>query len=239
MRTVRAEADGAAGAAAKPATAKPAWSPDVGPPTRLLLLRHGVTPLTLERRFAGLGDPPLTELGLEQACRAAERLSADERFGPIDAIVASPLRRTTATAAAVAEAIGLEVHPEPGFIELDFGEFEGLSFAEAQQKHPAELTAFLSSTEVPPPGGEAPAALARRVAAARDRLIADHPRQTVLVVTHVTPIKAIVCQALGAPLSAMNRMELGAASLSVVDYYDDGLANVRCVNDLAHLGQLG
>jgi broad specificity phosphatase PhoE len=58
----------------------------------------------------------------------------------------------------------------------------------------------------------------------------------VLVVTHVTPIKALICQALGAPLSAVNRMELGAASLSVVDYYGDGLANVRCVNDVAHLG---
>ncbi|HEX4792039.1 MAG TPA: histidine phosphatase family protein [Actinospica sp.] len=238
MGTAKVGADGDRGSAAgpKPAAAGVAWSPDAGRPTRLLLLRHGVTPLTLERRFAGLGDPPLTELGREQARRAAERLRADGRFGPIDAVVASPLRRTTATAEAVAAAIGLEVRPEPGFIELDFGEFEGLSFAEAQQKHPAELTAFLGSTEVPPPGGEAPATLARRVGAARDRLIAAYPRRTVLVVTHVTPIKALICQALGAPLSAINRMELGAASLSVVDYYDDGPVSVRCVNDLAHLG---
>jgi broad specificity phosphatase PhoE len=57
----------------------------------------------------------------------------------------------------------------------------------------------------------------------------------VLAVTHVTPIKVMICQALGAPLSAVNRMELGAASISVIDFYDDGLANVRCVNDMAHL----
>lgn len=215
--------------------AKVAWSPDLGRPTRLLLLRHGVTPLTLEKRFAGIGDPPLTPEGEEQARLAAERLGAGGRFGPIDVIVASPLRRTTSTAEAVAKVAGLEVRPEPGVRELDFGRLEGLTFAEAHEQYPAELAAFLGSSEVAPPGGETLAALAERVGQARDRLIAGYPRKTVLVVTHVTPIKALVCQALGAPLSAVNRMELGAASLSVIDYYDDGLANVRCVNDVAHL----
>jgi ribonuclease H / adenosylcobalamin/alpha-ribazole phosphatase len=223
-------------AAAPQAGPKAAWAPDLGRPTRLLLLRHGVTPLTLEKRFAGVGDPPLTEQGQEQARRAAARLSEDERFGPIDVILSSPLRRTLATAEAVAKATGLEVHPAPGFRELDFGRFEGLSFTEAHERFPDELAAFLGSTEVPPPGGESLAELAARVTAATDRLIADHPRQTVLVVTHVTPIKTLICRGLGAPLASVNRMELGAASLSVVDFYDDGLANVRCVNDVAHLG---
>jgi probable phosphoglycerate mutase len=222
--------------AAQPQAApKAAWSPDLGRPTRLLLLRHGVTPLTLEKRFAGVGDPPLTELGEEQARRAAERLSADERFGPIDVILSSPLRRTLATAGAVGRATGLEVLPEPGFRELDFGRFEGLSFAEAHERFPAELSAFLGSVDVPPPDGESLAALAERVTAAADAVLERHPRQTVLVVTHVTPIKTLVCRGLGAPLASVNRMELGAASLSVVDFYDDGLANVRCVNDVAHL----
>lgn len=218
------------------APAKVAWSPDLGRPTRLLLLRHGVTPLTLEKRFAGVGDPPLAPQGEEQARRAAARLRADARFGPIDVIVASPLARTTATAQAVADAVGLEVRPEPGLRELDFGRFEGLTFAEANAQFPAELAAFLGSPDVPPPDGEALSAVARRAAEAADRLIAGHPRKTVLAVTHVTPIKVLVCRALGAPISAVNRMELGAASLSVIDYYDDGLANVRCVNDVAHLG---
>ena len=225
-----------AAAAAPQAAPKAAWAPDLGRPTRLLLLRHGVTPLTLEKRFAGVGDPPLTELGQEQARRAAARLSTDERFGPIDVILSSPLRRTMATAEAVAKAAGLEVSPDPGFRELDFGRFEGLSFAEAHERFPAELAAFLASTEVPPPGGESLAELAVRVTHATDQLIARHPRRTVLVVTHVTPIKTLICRGLGAPLASVNRMELGPASLSVVDFYDDGLANVRCVNDIAHLG---
>ena len=227
---------GSSSPAPAPAPARVAWSADLGRPTRLLLLRHGVTPLTLEKRFAGIGDPPLTPLGEEQARLAAERLRADARFGPIDVILASPLQRTLATAGAVAKQVGIEVLPEPGFRELDFGRFEGLSFAEANERYPAELAAFLGSPDVAPPGGETLTALAGRAGRARDETIARYPRKTVLVVTHVTPIKALVCQALGAPLSAVNRMELGAASLSVIDFYGDGLANVRCVNDVAHLG---
>jgi broad specificity phosphatase PhoE/ribonuclease HI len=224
--------DSAATPAPAPAAA---WSPHRGRPTRLLLLRHGVTPLTLEKRFAGVGDPALTPEGEEQARRAAERLRADARFGPIDVILASPLRRTLATAGAVAKEVGVEVLPEPGFRELDFGRLEGLSFAEANDQYPAELAAFLSDPGVAPPDGETLTALARRVGRARDEVLARYPRQTVLVATHVTPIKTLVCQALGAPLAAVNRMELSPASLSVIDFYDDGLANVRCVNDVAHL----
>ena len=218
-----------------PDKARVAWSPDLGRPTRLLLLRHGVTPLTLEKRFAGIGDPRLTAEGEHQARQAADRLRADARYGPIDAIAASPLLRTLATAQAVADAVGLPVEPEPGVREIDFGLLEGLTFAEAHERYPAELSAFLGSSEVAPPQGETLGALARRAVEAKDRLVARHPRQTVLVVTHVTPIKALVCDALGAPLSAVNRMELAAASLSVIDYYEDGLSNVRCVNDTAHL----
>jgi probable phosphoglycerate mutase len=229
-------ADSTGAASTGAASAKAAWSPDLGRPTRLLLLRHGVTPLTVQKRFAGIGDPELIEAGREQARRAAERLRNDARYGPIDVIVASPLRRTTATAEAVAEAVGLDVLPEPGFLELDFGRLEGLSFAEANDQYPAELAAFLGSPDVAPPGGETVTALARRVGAARDRMLARYPRRTVLVATHVTPIKALVCQALGAPLTAVNRMELSPASLTVIDFYNDGLANVRCVNDVSHLG---
>ncbi|HET9167784.1 MAG TPA: bifunctional RNase H/acid phosphatase [Actinospica sp.] len=219
-----------------PATAaKVAWSPDVGRPTRLLLLRHGVTPLTVEKRFAGIGDPELTAQGQDQAQRAARRFKTDVRFGPVDAVLASPLRRTTATAEAVARAVGLEVLPEPGFRELDFGRLEGLSFAEADAQFPKELAAFLASPDVPPPGGETLRSVAARVAAARDRVLDSHHRKTVLIATHVTPIKTLVCDALGAPLSAVNRMELSPASLTVIDYYEDGLASVRCVNDVGHL----
>jgi broad specificity phosphatase PhoE/ribonuclease HI len=231
-------ADIATGASA-PSAPRLGWSADVGTPTRLLLLRHGVTPLTGEKRFSGRVDPSLTPDGLAQARAAALRLagtsSGDAVFGRIDAIVASPLTRAQQTAAAVASLTGLAVRTEPGFREMDFGAFEGLTFAEAQARFPAELLAFLSSVDAAAPGGESVSEAAARAAVARDRTIARFPRKTVLVVTHVTPIKTLVCQALGAPLSAVHRMELSAASLTVVDFYSDGILNVRCVNDTAHL----
>jgi probable phosphoglycerate mutase len=213
-----------------------AWSPDLGAPTRLLLLRHGMTPLTGEKRFSGLGgDPELIADGLAQAKAAARRLAGDPRYGRIDAIIASPLRRAQQTALAVADATGLELRLEAGFRELDFGAFEGLTFAEARERYPQELADFLSSSKIAAPGGESVEQVAARAAVARDRTIVRFPRKTVLIVTHVTPIKTLICQALGAPLEAVQRMELTPASLSVIDYYGDGVANVRCVNDTAHL----
>ncbi|HEV2637895.1 MAG TPA: bifunctional RNase H/acid phosphatase [Actinocrinis sp.] len=238
-----ADADAAAAVAEAAATesqrpaqrTKVGWAADLGTPTRLLLLRHGVTPLTGEKRFSGVGgDPDLTELGQTQARAAAERL-IEARFGRIDAILASPLLRTQQTAQAVADRTGLPVRTEPGLREMDFGRFEGLTFAEARHRFPAEVDAWLASADVAPPGGESLAAAAARSAQARDRIIARFPRRTVLAVTHVTPIKALVCQALGAPLAAGHRMELGAASLTVIDYYDDDVASVRCVNDTSYL----
>ncbi len=231
-------AGGAPEAGPRPAAAPAAagWTADLGKPTRLVLLRHGVTPLTGEKRFSGLGDPQLTAAGLAQARAAARRLaSAGYAFGPVEAVVHSPLTRTRQTAEASAELLGLTAEPEPGLRELDFGRLEGLSFAEARDEFPDELTAFLGSPAVPAPGGESVEQTAARAAAARDRLLERHPRRTVLAVTHVTPIKALACLALGAPLEAVHRMELGPASITVIDYYADGVANLRCLNDIAHL----
>ena len=214
---------------------------DLGTPTRLLLLRHGSTALTGEKRFSGLGgDPELIPEGLAQAGAAARRFAAidgsgDPRYGRIDAIITSPLRRTQQTAFAVADAAGLEPRVEEGFRELDFGAFEGLTFAEARAQYPDQLAAFLGSTASPAPGGESVEQVAARAAVARDRALVRFPRKTVLIVTHVTPIKTLLCQALGAPLDSVHRMELAAASLSVIDYYGDGVTNVRCFNDTAHL----
>jgi probable phosphoglycerate mutase len=216
-------------------------SADLGQPTRLLLLRHGSTALTGEKRFSGLGgDPELIPEGLAQAGAAARRFAAadgsgDPRYGRIDAIITSPLRRTQQTASAVAGIARIEPRVEDGFRELDFGAFEGLTFAEARLQYPDQLAAFLSSTASPAPGGESIDQVAARAAVARDRALARFPRKTVLIVTHVTPIKTLLCQALGAPLDSVHRMELSAASLSVIDYYGDGVANVRCINDTAHL----
>jgi probable phosphoglycerate mutase len=98
------------------------------------------------------------------------------------------------------------------------------------------MNAWLASSKAEPTGGgESFAAVARRVAATRDRLVERYAGRTVLLVTHVTPIKTFVRLALGAPPESLFRMELSAASLSAVAYYGDGNASVRLLNETAHL----
>ncbi|MFE6662433.1 bifunctional RNase H/acid phosphatase [Streptomyces sp. NPDC057697] len=210
-------------------------APDLGAPATFVLLRHGETALTPEKRFSGSGgsDPALSPTGRHQAERIARSLA--ER-GTIEEIVSSPLRRCRETAAAVAARLGLEVRIEDGLRETDFGAWEGLTFAEVRERYGPDLEAWLASAKAAPTGGgESFAEVARRVAATRDRLTARHAGRTVLLVTHVTPIKTLVRLALGAPPEAMFRMELSAASVSAVAYYADGNASVRVLNDTSHL----
>ena len=221
-------------ASARPGNRIVGWAHDLGAPTTFLLLRHGETVHTRDKRFSGSGgsDPALSDEGLQQAIAAAGRLSV---WGDIAAVVASPLARTRQTAGAVARALGLDVRVDEGVVECAFGAWEGLTFAEVQEQDPEALADWLASTAVAPPGGESFDAVSARVGRARDRLIARYPGQTVVVVTHVTPIKTLVRLALDAPSHALYRMELHPASLTEVAYYADGNASLRGFNDVAHL----
>ena len=204
------------------------WSPDLGTPTTLILVRHGETPHTREKKFSGLGgdDPGLNVDGRAQVAATAEWLAvlADE----IDAVVCSPLRRTQETAAIIAEVLGKEVEVEDGLAEAAFGTWDGLTFAEVQDNHPDDLEAWLGAVDVAPTGGgESFVEVDKRVRRTRDRLIATYPGKTVLAVTHVTPIKVLVKLALDAPLDALFRMELAPASVTVISWYPDGQASMR------------
>ncbi|WP_329398393.1 bifunctional RNase H/acid phosphatase [Streptomyces melanogenes] len=212
------------------------WSaPDLGTPTTFVLLRHGETALTPEKRFSGSGgtDPELSAAGRRQADQVAAALAAR---GTVQAVVSSPLRRCRETAAAVAARLGLDVRVEDGLRETDFGAWEGLTFAEVRERYGADLDAWLASPKAAPTGGgESFATVSRRVSATRDRLLTAYEGRTVLLVTHVTPVKTLVRLALGAPPESLFRMELSAASVSAVAYYGDGNASVRLLNDTSHL----
>jgi probable phosphoglycerate mutase len=207
------------------------WQDAAAPPTTTLLLRHGQTPLSVEKRFSGVGDPSLTEAGLAMADAAAARLAGS---GAV-AVVSSPLGRARQTADAVARALGLEVEVEEGLRETDFGDWEGYTFAEVKQTWPRELDAWLASTAVAPPFGESFDDTALRVRRARDRVLAKHGGTRVVLVSHVTPIKTLLRLALDAPPSALYRMHLDLTSLSEVQWFADGPAVVRSMNDTAHL----
>ncbi|GAY10513.1 histidine phosphatase family protein [Pseudonocardia sp. N23] len=212
--------------------ASAAWTGQVGAPTRMLLLRHGQTPLSVERRYSGHGDPELTDLGRAQVAGAAARLGG---VAGIAAVLTSPLRRTRATAQAVAEATGAPLVVRDGLIETNFGDWDGLTFAQARDLDPDAHARWLGSQDVAPPGGESFAQVGERVTVERDAILAGYPGATVVVVSHVTPIKLLLQQALGAGPSILYRLHLDTASLSIADFYPDGGTSVRLVNDTSHL----
>jgi broad specificity phosphatase PhoE/ribonuclease HI len=218
----------------KAAPDKPGWTDAPGVPTTLMLLRHGQTQLSVDKRFSGTGDPVLTEVGLAQAAAAAARLATSKAT----AVISSPLSRAYQTASAVAAALGLEVEVEEGFRETDFGDWEGYSFGEIRTKWPQELNAWLADSSVAPPFGESFDATTTRVRQARDRVLASHGGERVIVVSHVSPIKTLVRLALDAPHQAMYRMHLDLACLSEVQWFSDGPAVVRSFNDTHHLDHL-
>ena len=207
------------------------WTGQVGEPTRLLLLRHGQTELSVGRRYSGHGDPELTPLGHAQAAGAARRLAAR---GDVDAILTSPLRRARQTAATVAEFVDVPLEERPGLIETNFGAWEGLTFTEARDRDPELHGRWLGAQDVAPPGGESFADVAARMAAERDAVLAAHAGCTVVVVSHVTPIKMLLRDALGGGPEILYRLHLDLASLSDVEYYPDGGTSVRLVNDTSH-----
>jgi probable phosphoglycerate mutase len=209
------------------------WAPPTRVATSLLLLRHGQTPLSIERRFSGLGDAELTATGLAQAAAAAERLSREPYR--LDVIVSSPLKRARQTAEAVARRTGLDIEVDEDFREADFGDWEGHTFTEIQRRWPDELAAWLADPKVAPPGGESFAEAGRRVRRAGERLVARHEGKTVLVVSHVTPIKMLLRFALMAPPEALYRMHLDLACLSLIEHYADGRTVVKSFNDTSHL----
>jgi broad specificity phosphatase PhoE/ribonuclease HI len=223
---------GEAAAAVRPENNNTAWISAGFEPTRLILVRHGVTEYSVSRRFAGRSDLDLTEDGVAQAAAAAGRVAA---LGPVHALYSSPLVRTRHTAAIIGDRLGLPAGLEPGLTETDYGDWDGYTFAELQQRWPAELARWLSDPTVAPPGGESQHATTLRAAAARDTILGRHPGRTVVAVSHVSPIKALVQLALGAPPAAVHRMFLAPASVSVIDYFTEGPVSLRAYNDTSHL----
>jgi len=212
-------------------SSKPGWGAPRGPATTMLLLRHGETAMSVDRRFSGSQDPVLTERGQAQAVAAAKRLTEWD----VAAVIASPRVRTRDTAAALAQLTGLDVVIEDGVAETDFGEWEGHTFAEISQRWPQELARWMADPDVAPPGGESFAATFKRVTAARERLVDAYAGKSIAVVSHVTPIKAMVRDALDAPTHVLFRTHLDPASISQIDWYDGPVGVVRLLNDTGHL----
>ncbi len=215
----------------EPEPQAPAAAPAPVVTTTTHLLRHGRTAHTPERRFSGSSDLDLSDLGRADAASAAQALAGRG----IDVIVSSPLRRCRQTAGAVAEVLDLGIEVDRDLRELDFGGWEGLTAAEALAAAPLAFRRWQASPDVRPPGGESIADVSARVAAARTRILERHAGRTVLLVTHVTPIKLLLAAGLGVGDQVVHRVFLEAASLSTVSWSSDGASSVRLVNDTSHL----
>ncbi|MDI6098109.1 bifunctional RNase H/acid phosphatase [Actinoplanes sp. NEAU-A12] len=232
----KAPREQAPAAQAPAADAPKSWAPPASleDATRIILVRHGATPLTSQGRYSGRGDVPLTDEGEAQAMAAAGRVAGISR--EVAAVLSSPLSRCVRTAELIAaEAGGLPVTIMNDLIECDFGEWEARTFAEVQERWPAEMSAWLASTSVAPPGGESFQAVAKRVRGAMATVLSAYPGKVVVLVSHVSPIKLILRDALAAGDAFLHRLFLDAAGVSTMDVWPDGNIAVRSVNETAHL----
>jgi broad specificity phosphatase PhoE len=167
--------------------------------TRLVLVRHGETAWHAENRYAGASDIPLNEHGREQA----EQLATWAKTAGLDALWASPLTRALQTAAPVAASTRLEPRVDPRLREVAFGDGEGLTRAEMRQRFPEAYAAFVTDPVTSYlPGGEDPVDAVARASACLTDIAAAHPTGRVLLVTHSTLIRLLLCHLLGIPLAA-------------------------------------
>ena len=199
------------------------WSAPAGPPTTLVLVRHGVTEHTADKRFSGglaSSNPGLSDDGRAQVREVAEWLAP--LSGQASVVVTSPVRRTRESAEIVADRLGLPLEEEPGFAEMEFGSWDGLTFTEVAERDRSGLDAWLGSLDVAAGGGESFLDVEQRVVAGLQRVLERHAGETVVVVSHVTPIKTLVAHAVDAPLGSVFRMELSPASVTVLAFYAAG-----------------
>ena len=184
----------------------------------LLLVRHGRTDANAQGLLLGRLDPPLSEEGREQAAALAAKIPDGAR------VIASPLLRTRQTA----EAFGLPVELDERWIELDYGELDGLPLRDV----PADLwREWRADPAFAPPGGESLAALGVRVRAACADLVDEIRERDVVVVSHVSPIKAAIAWALGAGDDLSWRLFVQVASIARIGA-DQWGTTLRSFNEL-------
>lgn len=200
----------------------------------MLFVRHGTTPTTgkkLPGRAPGLS---LSEKGQTQAAAVAERIAALPK--PPTAVYASPLERTRETAAPIARALGLRVRTAPGLIELDVGDWTEKPLSRLfRDKEWPKVQRWPSGFRFP--GGESfPEMSARAIDAVID-LVAQHPGETIVAVSHADTIKAVLAAAAGIPLDLMQRLVVSPCSVSAV-LFTGGGPMVLCTNSTGALSEL-
>jgi alpha-ribazole phosphatase len=198
---------------------------------RLLLVRHGETEWNATGRYQGQTDIPLNAAGHRQAKAVAERLAAER----IDAIYASDLLRAWATAEAIAEPHDVEPRPDARLREMNYGDWQGLTYQQIAEQAPEALAAWNADrVHRTPPGGESLADLATRAESLLAEIRAAHLEGTVAVVSHGGTVRMILCVLLGHPPASYWQFEMDNTGVSEIELQDRGPVVIRW-NDVQHL----
>lgn len=207
---------------------------DLGAPTRIVLVRHGVTDFTLAGKLDGRGgaDPSLNTEGLAQAAAAAAGVRRFIGDSPVS-VITSSLRRAVQTGAAIADELGVSARVDADWDEQNFGDWDDQRLRDLVASHPEDLQRFRKDPHYTRPGGEAHVELEARVLAAFGRAVAVGG--TVVVASHRKPIMTVIANVLDIPHQRIWRLATAPASLTSVEVWADGGTSVAFVNDTSHL----
>lgn len=198
--------------------------------TRLLLIRHGRSTWNAERRIQGKADPPLDEVGREQARRLAERL---RREAPV-ALYTSPLQRAQETADIIGEALGVSVVADERLREYDVGDITGLTWEQVEEQYPGVARRWKNAEDLRIPGEERRELFRARVAAVFDEILSQHPEGAVGVVTHGGTLGTYLNHLIGLS-SRFSPFRFGNGSLSIAEV-NPVKPRIVLLNDTCHLG---
>jgi broad specificity phosphatase PhoE len=201
---------------------------------KLYLLRHGETEASRDGGYCGRSDPDLTETGRQMAADFAHAYQNHPWAG----IYASPMRRTRATVAPLCSLCKREPQYRDGLRELDFGEWEGKTFAETRQQYAEDYLRWLADAGWnAPAGGERGIDVARRALGVLDEIQKNHSVGDVLVVSHKATIRILLCALLGIDIgNYRDRIGVATASLAVVEFHEHGPMLTK-LGDRSHLRQ--
>jgi broad specificity phosphatase PhoE len=203
--------------------------------TEIVLVRHGQTEWNKVERIRGRADIALDATGLAQAEVTGQRVASE--FHPVE-VYCSPLQRALQTARAIASLLGREPQIDAGFVDMDFGAWQGLSAPEVRQRWPGEAVAWVKAPHtVSFPGGESLSAVRERSAAALHALIERHQNQTIAVVAHTVVNRVLLCHVLGIETANYWRIGQETCALNVFTWRDE-VFYIQSLNDTGHLRPL-
>jgi broad specificity phosphatase PhoE len=199
--------------------------------TRLIIVRHGRTEWNRVERFRGRADIGLDEVGMKQAEAAAKRIGDWQT----SAIYSSPLRRALTTAEIIASPLGLNVQLIPGIIDIDYGEWQGLSTEDVVARNGHLYSQWIESPhKVKFPGGESFAEVRERAASAVDELVQQHPKETIVLVSHKVICQILILSLLGLDSSHFWQITQDVCAMNLFEVRG-GIPSALFLNDTCYL----